>query len=401
MFTAVRRIQLAPGVGAWLVTGYAEARAAMADPRVGKDSTRLAEVFTERGAPGYARIYRQPGMANMLYTDPPAHSRLRGLVQRAFTLRRVEQLRPTVTAMADRLLDTIAGQAEVDLLAEFAVPLPTVVICALLGVPPEDQSEFRAWTNVFVSTAPIDEVRRASAEMNAYMRELVARKRAEPADDLISALVVDDGDQLTEQELVAMADLLLTAGHETTVNLIGNGTLALLTHPDQLAALRADRGLLRAAIEELLRFDGPVSQATVRYTREPLPLGEVTIPANEIVLVNIDGANHDPRHYPDPDRLDITRPPAGHLGFGHGVHFCLGAQLARMEAEVAFTGLLDRFPGCGSRSQRPNWSGTPTACSCADCGSCPCGPTGEPDRPRPGPHRQRRRGRQPPRDPVG
>ena len=341
----VRRFQLAAGVPGWLVTGYAEARTVLSDPRVRKDSGHVADLFDQREKPGLASFYRQQSMDHLLNSDPPRHTRLRRLVTRAFSTGRVEGMRAAVTELSDTLLDRLDGRTEVDLIAAYAVPLPTGVICELLGVPPEDHSEFRKWTSLFVSTATVDEVRDASVAMDAYMRTLIKRKREQPDDRLISSLIEAsaDGERLTEDEAATMAVTLLTAGHETTVNLIGNGTLALLTHPEQFAALRADRSLLPAAIDEFMRYDGPVNQATVRFTTAPMELGGVRIPADEFLVVNLDAANHDPREFPDPDALDFHRGVNRHVAFGHGLHFCLGAQLARLEGDIAFTGLLDRF----------------------------------------------------------
>jgi cytochrome P450 len=284
----------------------------------------------------------------MLNSDPPDHTRLRRLVATAFTMRRVELLRPRVAEITEDLLAGLAGQDEVDLVDAFAFPLPVTVICELLGVPHADRDAFRAWSTTLVSAGEAETLAVAGRDMAAYLRQLIAAKRAAPADDMVSALVQaheDDGDRLTEAELVAMAFLLLVAGHETTVNLIANGVLALLRHPDQLAALRGDPALLSGAVEEFLRYDGPISHATLRYTVEPVELSGVTIPAGEFVVVSLSSANRDGDRFPDADRLDITRAAGGHLAFGHGIHFCLGAPLARLEGQIAIGRLLDRFPG--------------------------------------------------------
>jgi cytochrome P450 len=285
---------------------------------------------------------------HMLNSDPPDHERLRKLVNKAFTARRVEQLRPRIEAITAGLLDDMSTQREVDLLASFAFPLPITVICELLGVPVADRDEFRAWSATIVADSVAPEVFQAHATaMTGYFRALLAARRREPADDLLSALIAarDDADRLSEDELLSMAFLLLVAGHETTVNLIASGTLALLLNPGELARLRADRSLLGAAVEELLRYAAPVNNATVRFTGEPVEIGGVLIGPGEVVLVSLSGANRDPGRYADPERLDVGRDSGGHVAFGHGIHYCLGAPLARLEAEIAFGRLLERFPG--------------------------------------------------------
>jgi cytochrome P450 len=283
---------------------------------------------------------------HMLNTDPPEHSRLRRLVNRAFTPRAVERLRPRAEQICADLLAGMAGRAEVDLLEAFAVPLPIRMICELLGVPAADRADFRGWSNTLVSALPADAQAGPYAAMSAYLHELIRAKRAAPTDDMLSALaaVTDGGDRLTEDELVAMAFLLLAAGHETTVNLIGNGMLALLGHPDQLAALRADRSRLPAAIEEFLRYDGPVNQATLRFTAAPVELGGARIPAGAQVFALMGAANRDGEIFTEPDRWDPHRDGPKHLAFGQGVHYCLGAQLAKMEAKVAITTLVEQLP---------------------------------------------------------
>jgi cytochrome P450 len=325
------------GMPAWLITGYAEARAALADPRLVKLP---------------ASWHREPdsifGMLemHMLNSDPPDHERLRRLVNKAFTARRVEQLRPRITSITAELLDDMSTRPEVDLLASFAFPLPVTVICELLGVPVADRDDFRAWSATIVSSTASPEVYLADATaMIRYFVALLAAKRREPADDLLSALISarDEGDRLSENELVSMAFLLLVAGHETTVNLIGNGMLALLLNPGELARLRADRSLLGSAVEELLRYVNPVNNATFRFAAEPVQIGGQRIRTDEVVLVALSGANRDPSRYPDPGRLDLSRDSTGHLAFGHGIHYCLGAPLARLEAGIAFGGLLERF----------------------------------------------------------
>jgi cytochrome P450 len=333
----VSAVVMPGGMPAWLVTGYAEARAALADPRLGKT------------VPGwhpdpdsiYAALDR-----HMLNSDPPDHKRLRRLVNKAFTARRVEELRPRITSITAELLDEMSAQREVDLLASFAFPLPITVICELLGVPVADRDEFRVWSATIVSNTVTPEVFMNDATaMVRYIRALLAAKRREPVDDLLSALVLarDEGDRLRENELVSMVFLLLVAGHETTVNLIASGMLALMLNPGEFDRLRADRSLLGGAVEELLRYVNPVNHATYRFAAEPVEIGGARIGPGEPVVVALSSANRDPSRYAEPDRLDLGRDSSGHLAFGHGIHYCLGAPLARLEAEIAFGGLLERF----------------------------------------------------------
>jgi cytochrome P450 len=334
-----------PGGGrAWLVTRYDDVRAALADPRLAKDWVRHMTPQGQAPDPVHGHFSR-----NMLTVDPPDHTRLRRLVQQAFTPRRVAALRPRVQQIADGLLGAMAdsGGDVTDLIPAFAFPLPVTVICELLGIPGDDQEEFRAWSAAMVdSLVPADGHRAASLGMYQYFTELIAAKRRHPGDDLVSALITarDAGDSLSESELLSMLFLLLIAGHETTVNLIASGTLALLRHPGELARLRSGSPPLPAAVEELLRYASPVNHATERFTLEPVTIGDVTIPAREWVILATASANHDPARFRDAGSLDLGRDTAGHLAFGHGIHYCLGAPLARLEGEVALGSLLARFP---------------------------------------------------------
>jgi cytochrome P450 len=336
-----RPVIMPDGVPGWLVTRYAEAKALLDDPRVSKDRVKGLDLFPD----DTAGVHALPVARHMLVSDPPDHTRLRTLVSKAFTPRAVARLRPRVEEITDDLLGGLPTGEVVDLLDSFAFPLPIAVISELLGVPYEDRERMRAWTKAFVSGAPSDVQQRASDEVMAYFRTLVAGKRAVPTEDMLSDLVrvTDGGDRLSEDELVAMAFLLLLAGHETTVNLIGNSVLALVRHPDQMKALRADPTALPGAVEELLRYESPLHIATLRFTTEPVPLGNVEIPAGQFVMVSLLAANRDAERFAEPDRLDITRSAVGHLAFGHGIHYCLGAPLARLEAEVALGRLLARF----------------------------------------------------------
>ncbi len=330
------------GAEAWLVVGYEAGRAALADPRLTKDWAKASPALP------LGPVSSGP---HMLSSDPPDHTRLRRLVAREFTARRVEELAPRVQKTTDALLDRMlaAPDGRADLVEALSFPLPISVICELLGVPDLDRASFRAWSNDAIGASDVTERKAAAAAMARYMRELVSGKRQRPGEDLLSALIQaedDDGDRLSHEELVGMAWLLLVAGHETTVNLISNGVLALLTHPAQLAALRADPGLIDAAVEEMLRYDGPLETPTYRFTTEPVTIGGTVVPGGgELVLVAIADANRDPARFAGPERFDIFRDARGHVAFGHGIHHCLGAPLARLEARIAVRTLLERCPG--------------------------------------------------------
>ncbi|AIS01312.1 cytochrome P450 family protein [Streptomyces glaucescens] len=323
----------------WLVVGYEEARAALADPRLAKDGSRI----------GLTPLDEELIGPYLLVTDPPRHTRLRALVTRAFTPRRVELLRPRVQRITDDLLDAMLPLGRADLVESLAYPLPITVICELLGVPEPDRAEFRRLSTETVAPTSTDSGQDAITRLGAYLTGLIEdKRRAGPGDDLLSALIettTEDGDRLSPKELRGMAYLLLLAGHETTVNLITNGVHALLTHPAQLAALRADTSLLDGAVEEMLRYEGPVENATFRYAAEPLEIAGTRIEAGEPVLIGLTSGNRDGTRYPGADRFDIRREPRAHLAFGHGIHYCLGAPLARLEARTAIGTLLDRAPG--------------------------------------------------------
>jgi cytochrome P450 len=341
----VRAVVMPRGLKVWLVTRYADVRDALANPALHKDLRAVNHLFKRHQTKSSTGDFGTDLTSHMLNSDPPDHTRLRKLVAKAFTMRRVELLRPRIEEMTDALLSDLSG--EVNLVAEFAFPLPVMVICELLGIPYADRDDFGKWSSELISPVSTESVGTASKAMSAYLRALIEAKRATPADDMLSALIQaqDDGDELTEIELVSMAFLLLVAGHETTVNLIANGVLALVRNPDQLATLRANPDLLPGAIEEFLRFDGPLNHATLRYTTEPTEIGGTVIPAGEFVTISLTSANHDDTRFgATAETLDVTRPAGGHMAFGHGIHFCVGAPLARLEGQIAIGRLIDRFP---------------------------------------------------------
>jgi cytochrome P450 len=332
---------------AWLVTRYDDVRRLLADPRLSNSLDNLSPELAAAGA--WVLGERMLGLdRNLLRSDAPAHTRLRRLVSKAFTAGRIEQLSPRVQQMADELVDRFAWRGTAELISEFAFPLPLMVIMELLGMPAADWDQFRHWAEMTVPRGPdsLAEEAEGYAAIRAYFVDLVAAKTRDcGGDDLLSALaaVREEGQHLDEDELLGMAWLLFTAGHSTTVDLIGSGTLALLRDPDQLAALRADPDRLPAAIEEMVRYDGAIELGISRFTTEEITLGDVTIPGGgEVVFLAIAAADRDPDRFTDPDRFDSTRAESGHLGFGHGSHYCLGAPLARMQATIALRTLLDR-----------------------------------------------------------
>ncbi|HTU73630.1 MAG TPA: cytochrome P450 [Trebonia sp.] len=288
---------------------------------------------------------------NVLYMDPPDHTRLRQLVTKAFTPRVVDRLRPRIEELTGDLLSSVAslgaaGRA-VDLMAAFAAPLPKTVICELLGIPESDRPDFAAWSDALNGADPSADQIGPLRQAAAYLGALAERKRTQPGPDLLSAMVEasQDGDRLSRQELIAMTVLMVLAGQDTTVNLIGNGVLAFLQAPDQLALVRSDPELLPGAIEEIVRYDCPVNVSAERFTLAPIVLGGVEIPAGELLYPSMLSANRDPRQFARPDAFDITRDTRGHLGFGHGIHYCVGAPLARLEGVIALGMLFARFPG--------------------------------------------------------
>jgi cytochrome P450 len=337
------RVRLPYGEPAWLATRYEDVKVVLGDPRfsraaaVGRDQPRTRPHLSPPGS--------------ILDLDPPEHSRLRRLVTTAFTVRRIEQLRPRVQQIADELVETmLAAGSPQDLVDGFALPLPVAVICELLGVPYEDRGDFRVWSDAFLSTTKFtrEEVTACSIKMRTYVGGLIRQRRDEPRADLISTLVAarDDHDKLSEDELLSLVQAILIAGHETTASQIPNFVYVLLQHPDQFAAIRADPALIPRAVEELLRFIPLGAGGGIpRYALEDLELGGVTVRAGEPVLAAIASANLDESVYTCPHQLDLKRDETSHVGFGHGAHHCLGAPLARMELQVALGTLVGRLPG--------------------------------------------------------
>jgi pimeloyl-[acyl-carrier protein] synthase len=349
------------GAGIWLLTRHADVELALRDRRFLADRTRsdVARLFADRvpqalsGGPG--------GVRTLLVMDPPEHTRARGLVSKAFTPRRIAALAPRIEALVEELLDAaLAGGGGFDVIHDLAEPLPAIVIAELLGVPPEDHRAFKQWSSALIETIPkapfvgaraVDE--KAEVILD-YLRRVIAERRREPRDDLISALVEaqEEGGALADGELLSLSFLLLLAGHETTTNLIGNGTLALLRNPDQLERLRAGPGLVENAVEELLRYDSPV-QATARVAAEDVEIGGQPVPQGALLVCGIGAANRDPAAHAEPDRLDVGRTEIRHLSFGLGAHFCLGAALARLEGQQVFRALVQRAPGLRLATEAP------------------------------------------------
>jgi pimeloyl-[acyl-carrier protein] synthase len=346
--------------GVWFLTRHADCDALLRDRRFSAERERTLQA-------GRAGARNRPVYRSMLFLDPPDHTRLRTLVSKAFTPRMVEALRPRIRSIAAELLDRAAATDEFDLVSAFAYPLPVTVIAEMLGVPVEDHARFQEWSAILAqnldpmdatATADADQVHDARAALFAYLGAIVEQRRREPRDDLITALVAveERGDVLSLTELLMMCNLLLIAGHETTVNLIGNGVLALLQHPDRLERLRAQPDLAPSAIEELLRYASPV-QFTARVALEDVRIDGHPIRAGQPVVAMLAAANRDPAVFADPDRLDLERDPNPHLAFGRGIHHCLGAPLARLEGQIAISLLLERFPRlrlAGEPVLRPN-----------------------------------------------
>ena len=365
----VASVTLPTGEPIWFVTRYAEAVVFLKDderfandPSSALTEEEYAQLFQQ--ATEHLSVEQQQMAAqtdeilrrNLLAVDPPDHSRLRRLVAIPFTPKYIEGLRPRVQAIADTLLDAVeartdeTGRREMEFISDFAYPLPLTVISEMLGIPLADRDRFREWSQAAVSFTPADRTNPAVTakliEFIAYLRRLVAEKCSNPGDDLLSGLVLAEaeGDKLSENELLSMIFLLIVAGHETTVNLIGNGMLALFEHPEQRARLQEDPNLLKAAIEEMLRYYGPVEMSLTRWVRQDTEFGGQRLRRGEQILALLASANHDGEQFPNPDVFDISREPNRHAAFGTGIHSCLGATLARLEGQIAFATLLSRMP---------------------------------------------------------
>jgi len=354
------------GPGAWLITRYHDVHQALRDRRFSVERMRAPLVRENLDRlPDFLRRSAQ-GLRSMLIMDPPDHTRVRKLVNKAFTPRRVKALHHRIEALVRELADAGERAGRMDLIRDFAEPLPAIVIAELLGVPPEDHRRFRTWSSRLIAAiaARSEAERRATAsageELLAYLSDTIAARRREPRGDLISAMIhaQEENDALSDAELLATCNLLLVAGHETTTNLIGNGTLALLRDGKAWHRLCDEPGLVESAVEELLRYDGPV-QATVRVALEDVAMGDHVIPEGALVLLSIGAANHDPEVFDAPEELDLARDPNPHLAFGFATHFCLGAPLARLEAALAFRALCSRFPALSLTTEVPEYRPNP------------------------------------------
>ena len=356
----VFRIQLPTGQWAWLITRYDDVAAVLKDQRFAKDKANAISP-EEAGKPAWVPALFKPLARNMLDVDPPDHTRLRQLVHKAFSPGLIERLRDRVQSLTEELIVAAERRGRMDLIADYALPIPTTIIAEMLGVPPSDRLRFHRWSRVIVASEPSGwRMLRAIPSAIAfirYIRRLVKARRSSPRDDLVTALVQveEEGARLDEDELVSMVFLLLIAGHETTVNLVGNGMLALLRHPEQLRYLRAEPAGIKAAVEELLRFDGPLQLATERYAREDVEVAGTIIRRGNLVYAALASANRDKRHFSEPDRLDLCREPNKHLAFGLGVHYCLGAPLARLEGQIAIGTLVGRAPNLRISGRPLRW----------------------------------------------
>lgn len=336
----------ATGRAFWFLTRYAEVQQALRHPELGRDLDRLPD---ELAAPHRAVLDDSLATVrrHVLNLDPPDHTRLRRLMTPAFGARTVTALEPRIREITTELVQAaVAGGDGFDLVETVALPLPVMVIAELLGIPIDDRTQFRAWVDDVLRGRDQEQFRRSAMEFISYVNERIEQRRTQPGKDVLSQLIQAEeaGDRLSHVELLSSVFLLLLAGHETTVNLIGNGMLELLRHPDQLARLRADPALIDGAVEEMVRFNGPVEHSRHLFAMADVELGGARIPHGEVVVPMLLAANRDPDVFPEPDTFDITRSPNRHLGFGQGIHFCLGAPLARLEGRIAIDLLVRRFP---------------------------------------------------------
>ena len=361
------------GVNAWILTRYSDVSAALRYDRLSAERiTALTGLIGESGGES-ARQFERTFLKMMLFSDPPDHTRLRSLANKAFTPRVVGQIRSHIQGIVKGLLDGVQPDGDrepgkIDVITDLAYPLPAIVIAEMLGAEPKDRDQLKKWSddlaaflgNIRIVSETYESAMKSEAELIDYLRELVAQRRKEPKDDLISALVMaeDQGDSFTQEELFSMCVLLIFAGHETTTNLIGNGILALLNNPSELAKLRQNPSLIVPAIEEIIRYDGPV-QTTTRTALEPLEIGGKQIAKGDRISLTLGAANRDPAQFPDPDRMDITRGENRHVGFGFGIHFCLGAALARMESQLAIGAMVERMPELRLESADLVWRDNP------------------------------------------
>lgn len=347
----VAQVLLPDGQYAWIITRYEDALEALKNQKFIKDFTKLAN----SGDMGDGSIFSE----NMLFADMPEHRRLRGLVSRAFTPKMISGMRGRIQEITDELLDKTAGQDEMNLIDEFAFPLPIIVICEILGIPIEDRDNFRIWSNSMIESSNGEynpDIQKHMTDFTQYLSKRFAAVRENPGDDLISKLSIaeEEGDQLTEKELYGVVSLLIIAGHETTVNFIGNSVMALLENPDQLELLKSQPDLIKPALEETLRYNDPVEFSTSRWAGEDMEFKGKSMSKGDLIIVVLNSANHDPTQFKDPEVLDITKDSSKHLAFGKGIHACLGAPLARMEGEIAITSFFKRYPDAQINIDRNN-----------------------------------------------
>ena len=347
----------------WILTRYSDIESVLQNPEFSVDRTQ-AKLFKQLNLFGGLREdFAEAVLRSLLMLDPPDHTRIRKLVVKAFTPRRVDALRPRIQGIVDDLLDQMAEGGEADLIPSLANPLPVTVISEMLGVPTSDHVKFKQWSDAltalldpFQASGGMAPAEQAFVELSSYLHNIFDQRRREPEDDMISALVAveDEGDVLSESELLSLTTLILAAGHETTTNLIGNAVLALINHPQERARLQADSSMVKGAVEEFLRYDSPV-QTTDRVATRDCEIGGKSIKKGAIVGLLLGSANHDPAEFDNPDQLNIDRKNNHHLAFSHGAHFCLGAQLARAETEIVISSLLNRFPNFSAPEQEIDW----------------------------------------------